>query len=43
MHEITTKTVSTLGGRLDIKVNIAGEGEPVVYLHSAGVFIGMIF
>ena len=38
MHEITTKTVSTLGGRLDIKVNIAGEGEPVVYLHSAGGF-----
>ncbi|MDA0823246.1 MAG: alpha/beta hydrolase [Proteobacteria bacterium] len=38
MHEIRTQTVSTLGGRLDIKVNIAGSGDPVVYLHSAGGF-----
>jgi pimeloyl-ACP methyl ester carboxylesterase len=36
MHEVRTQTVSTLGGRLDIKVNVAGEGDPVVYLHSAG-------
>ena len=38
MHELSTKTVSTLGGRLDIKVNVAGQGDPVVYLHSAGGF-----
>jgi len=38
MHEIRQQTVSTLGGRLDINVNIAGSGDPVVYLHSAGGF-----
>ena len=38
MHNIESTTVSTLGGRLDIKVNVAGQGEPVVYLHSAGGF-----
>ena len=38
MHEVRTQSVSTLGGRLDIAVNIAGLGDPVVYLHSAGGF-----
>jgi len=38
MHELKTKTVSVLGGRLDIKVNVAGQGDPIVYLHSAGGF-----
>ena len=38
MHEIRQQAVPTLGGRLDINVNIAGSGEPVVYLHSAGGF-----
>ena len=38
MHEVRTQSVSTLGGRLDIAVNIAGQGDPVVYLHSAGGF-----
>jgi len=30
------KTVTVLGGALDLVVNIAGEGPPVLYLHSAG-------
>ena len=38
MHEVRTQTVPTLGGRLDITVNVAGKGDPVVYLHSAGGF-----
>jgi pimeloyl-ACP methyl ester carboxylesterase len=38
MHEVRKQTVSTLGGRLDIKVNVAGSGDPLVYLHAAGGF-----
>ena len=35
MKKITKKVVPVLNGALDITVNIAGEGEPLVYLHSA--------
>ena len=38
MHELRKQTVPTLGGRLEINVNVAGQGDPVVYLHSAGGF-----
>jgi hypothetical protein len=30
--------VPVLGGTLDITVNVAGKGKPLVYLHSAGGF-----
>lgn len=36
MKKITQKVVPVLNGRLDITVNIAGKGEPLLYLHSAG-------
>ena len=38
MKDIKTKTVSVLGGALEITINIAGQGEPLVFLHSAGGF-----
>ena len=38
MKELKTKTVPVLGGRLEITTNIAGHGEPLVFLHSAGGF-----
>jgi len=36
MKKPVQKTVSVLGGALDLVVNVAGEGPPVLYLHSAG-------
>ena len=36
MAEIRNETVSVLGGLLDIRVDVAGTGEPLVFLHSAG-------
>ena len=33
--EITERTVSVWGGRLDLTVQVAGHGPPLVYLHSA--------
>ncbi len=38
MHTLRQQVVSVLGGALDITVNIAGQGEPLVFLHSAGGF-----
>ena len=38
MKKLTKKVVPVLNGRLDITVNIAGKGKPLVYLHSAGGF-----
>ncbi len=38
MHDIRTQSVRVLGGALDMTVNIAGRGEPLVFLHSAGGF-----
>lgn len=32
------RTISVLGGTLDITVNVAGKGRPLVFLHSAGGF-----
>jgi pimeloyl-ACP methyl ester carboxylesterase len=36
MSEIQTKTIPVLGGLLDISVDIAGSGEPLMFLHAAG-------
>ena len=36
MADIRNETVSVLGGLLDIRVDVAGSGEPLVFLHSAG-------
>lgn len=36
MKKPVQKTVTVLGGALELVVNIAGEGPPVLYLHSAG-------
>ncbi len=36
MASPTTETVDVLGGRLSMQVSVLGEGEPLVYLHSAG-------
>ncbi len=36
MAEIRTETVGVLGDLLNIKVDVAGRGEPLVFLHSAG-------
>lgn len=38
MKKLRRKTVPVLGGRLEITVNIAGQGKPLLYLHSAGGF-----
>ncbi|MCZ6772612.1 MAG: alpha/beta hydrolase [Proteobacteria bacterium] len=38
MKKIRQKVVPVLGGALDITVNIAGKGKPLVFLHSAGGF-----
>lgn len=38
MKDLKTKTVPVLGGALEITTNIAGQGEPLVFLHSAGGF-----
>jgi pimeloyl-ACP methyl ester carboxylesterase len=38
MKKVRQKVVSVLGGALEITVNIAGKGKPLVYLHSAGGF-----
>ncbi len=38
MKTLRTQTVPVLGGSLDIVVNIAGDGPPLVFLHSAGGF-----
>ena len=35
MKQLRTQKVSVLGGLLDITVHIAGEGEPLVFLHAA--------
>jgi pimeloyl-ACP methyl ester carboxylesterase len=35
MKEVRTQKVSVLGGLLDITVHIAGQGEPLVFLHAA--------
>lgn len=37
-RKLRQKVVSVLGGALDITVNIAGKGKPLVFLHSAGGF-----
>ncbi len=36
MKKVRQKVVPVLGGNLEITVNIAGKGKPLVYLHSAG-------
>ena len=36
MAEVRNETVSVLGGMLNIRVDVAGSGEPLVFLHSAG-------
>ena len=36
MAEIRNEIVSVLGGLLDIRVDVAGTGKPLVFLHSAG-------
>ena len=36
MTEIRTETVAVLGGLLSIRVDVAGTGEPLFFLHSAG-------
>ncbi len=36
MKKPRKKVVSVLGGALEITVNIAGKGKPLLYLHSAG-------
>ena len=36
MKKPRTKVVPVLGGKLEITVNIAGQGKPLLYLHSAG-------
>ena len=36
MAEIRTETIAVLGGLLNIRVDVAGTGEPLVFLHSAG-------
>lgn len=36
MKKPRTKVVPVLGGKLEITVNIAGKGKPLLYLHSAG-------
>jgi len=38
MKKLRQKVVSVLGGTLDLTVNIAGKGKPLVFLHSAGGF-----
>lgn len=38
MKKIRKQVVPVLGGALDITVNIAGKGKPLVFLHSAGGF-----
>lgn len=38
MHDLRTQSVPVLGGALEITVNVAGSGEPLVFLHSAGGF-----
>ena len=38
MKKLRRKTVPVLGGKLEITVNIAGQGKPLLYLHSAGGF-----
>ena len=38
MKKIRQRVVPVLGGALDITVNIAGKGKPLVFLHSAGGF-----
>ncbi len=36
MTEIRNETVPVLGGLLNIRVDVAGAGDPLVFLHSAG-------
>ena len=36
MAEIRNEIISVLGGLLDIRVDVAGSGDPLVFLHSAG-------
>ena len=36
MADIHNKTVPVLGGLLDLRVDVAGSGEPLVFLHAAG-------
>ncbi|MCY4360760.1 MAG: alpha/beta fold hydrolase [Gammaproteobacteria bacterium] len=36
MAEIRTETVAVLGGLLNVRVDVAGTGDPLVFLHSAG-------
>lgn len=38
MNKLRTESVTVLGGSLDMTVNIAGSGAPLVFLHSAGGF-----
>ncbi len=38
MKKLRRKLVPVLGGRLEISVNVAGQGKPLLYLHSAGGF-----
>ena len=38
MKKLRKKVVPVLNGALDITVNIAGKGKPLVFLHSAGGF-----
>lgn len=38
MKKLRRKIVPVLGGKCEITVNIAGQGKPLLYLHSAGGF-----
>lgn len=38
MKTVRQQVVPVLGGTLDITVNVAGQGAPLLYLHSAGGF-----
>jgi pimeloyl-ACP methyl ester carboxylesterase len=38
MHKLKQQVVPVLGNKLDITVNVAGSGKPIVFFHSAGGF-----
>lgn len=38
MKTLRTRSIAVLGGALEITTNIAGAGDPLVFLHSAGGF-----
>lgn len=38
MHKLKQQVVPVLGDKLEITVNVAGKGKPIVFFHSAGGF-----